>query len=97
MTFSDDDRVSVPAGVHAREFDGELVVLDLQRGDYFGLDEVGARAWAELARGRSPRQVAALLSGEYNVDEARVLADVRTLVQTLLERGLVTTEIGDRK
>jgi len=94
VTLGDDDRVRVAAGVHVREFDGELIVLDLERGDYFGLDAVGARAWAELARGKSPRQVAAQLSSEYDVDEARALADVRSLVGTLLERGLVTAERG---
>jgi hypothetical protein len=94
VSLSDDDRVRVAAGVHVREFDGELIVLDLERGDYFGLDEIGARAWAELTRGRSPRQVAAQLSSEYNVDEARALADVRSLVGKLLERGLVTAEGG---
>ena len=96
MTLADDACVSIAAGVRVREFDGELILLDLERGDYFGLDEVGARAWAELARGKSVRQVAAQLSGEYSVDETRVLADIRSLVGTLLERGLVMA-VGEDK
>ena len=92
--MNDDDTVRVAAGVRVREFDGELIILDLERGDYFGLDEVGARAWEELAYGKSPRAVAIQLCCEYDVEEERALADVRSLVGQLLQRGLVTVKGG---
>ena len=53
------DRVVVGPNVHARHFDGEMVVLDLDWGDYFGLNEVGMRMWSELAVGRTPAEVGA--------------------------------------
>jgi hypothetical protein len=85
----DDECVRVAPAVHVREFDGQLIILDLDQGDYFGLDEVGTRMWSELALGKSARQVAELLAAEYEIDVSRVLSDVRALISNLLERGLV--------
>ncbi len=88
MRLGDHDRVLVATGVHVREFEGELIILDLARGDYFGLDEVGARMWVQLAAGRTLREVAEVLSAEYGEPVDRVLDDARHLVEALLERGL---------
>ena len=43
------DTVALCEGTSAREFDGEWVVLDLNAGNYFGLDDVGGKVWQELA------------------------------------------------
>ena len=90
-----DERVRAAPAVHVREFDGELIILDLERGDYFGLDEIGARMWTELTAGRSPRQVAELLSREYDVEPAQLLSDVVSLVQELLDRGLLKRVVDE--
>jgi hypothetical protein len=89
MTVSVDQPVSICPHVHAREFDGELVVLDLTRGDYFGLDAIGARVWAELVRGRCARQIASQLAPDYRVEPERLLADIGALIDELVRRGLV--------
>ena len=82
-------RLKVPAHVHAREFDGELIIVDLERGDYFGLDEVGSRMWQGLASGRSPAEVVDGLLAEYDVEKSRLSVDVLHLVKDLLARGLL--------
>lgn len=82
-------RVRAGPNVHAREFDGELILVDLQGGDYFGLDEIGGRVWRELADGRTPTEIAALLADEYDVTPSQLLADVVSLLTDLAERGLV--------
>lgn len=82
-------RFRASTSVHAREFDGELVIVDLHHGDYFGLDEVGARMWGDLVRGKSPREIALALVADYDADEARLLGDVVKLAQDCLGRGLL--------
>ncbi len=79
-----------PAGdVHVRDFDGELVVLDLAKGDYFGLNEVGAKLWSGLVAGQSPAEVADALFADYDVTRERLLADLVALTGELLARGLI--------
>lgn len=84
-----DVRVFVAGDIHVRSFDGDLVILDLARGDYFGVNEVGARLWAGLAGGKSPREIARELGAEYDVDEDVLLADLVRLTSELLAKGLV--------
>lgn len=87
--IDEDVRVRVAANVFAREFDGELVIVDLEKGDYFGLDAVGARAWQGLSAGRSPREIAAEMVSEFDVEPQRLVADLVTLTRELAERRLV--------
>ncbi|MEO8796689.1 MAG: PqqD family protein [Polyangiaceae bacterium] len=84
-----DSRLVARADVHVRAFDGELVILDLARGDYFGVNEVGARLWAGLASGQTTREVALDLRGVYDVEEGKLLEDLLALTNELLARGLV--------
>ena len=89
MSIGENGRVCIGANVHLREFDGELVLLDLAGGNYFGLDAIGARMWKHLAEGASPAEVASQLVNEYDIDQPRLLADIITLADELLVRGLV--------
>ena len=82
-------RARIPAHVLFRDLQGELVVLELERGVYFGLDPVGTRIWHLLRDERTLQDVVAALVVEYEVDEAQGAADVLALVRQLQEQGLV--------
>jgi hypothetical protein len=89
------DRVTIARDIHFRQFDDEVIVLDLGKGDYFSLDEVGARVWLGLASGLTPKDVAISLSGDYDVSEQRLLEDFLELIEELRQAGLVHIE-GER-
>lgn len=82
-------RLSPAPSVFSREFDGELVLLDLARGEYFGLDEIGALLWAAVVDGRDVSTVAEQVTREFAVDAATAAADLEALVDVLVERGLL--------
>jgi len=69
----------------------ETVILHFTAGTYFGLDEVGSRIWQLLQTPRSVREIREALLEEYDVDETRCEAAVRSLLASLEEHGLVTT------
>lgn len=75
--------------VHARLFDDELVILDLAKGEYFALDQVGARLWAGLEAGRTVEQIAQEVVGEYNVTLDQAMADLVALGDDLVAHGLL--------
>ena len=74
----------------ARLVGDEQVILDLASGTYFGLDPVGARAWALLAEGKTISEVCDTMVGEYDVTRAALEADIVTLVQSMIDRQLVS-------
>jgi hypothetical protein len=89
MSVGRDGRVKPAKGVHVREFDGEMVLLDLERGEYYGLDEVGVRVWKGLVGGETPGEIATRLAPEHDVELDRMVQDFVTLVDDLVKRGLV--------
>ena len=84
------DKVTTPAQVMAREVGDETVILDLTSGTYYGLDPVGARIWQLMADGQTLMQVCEVMLAEYDVTREDIERDVLALVQTLLERKLVS-------
>lgn len=91
MSAANRARVKVGKNVHARRFDGELVILDMERGEYFGLDELGAQAWESMTAGRTVEEIAGALVAHYEVDRLTLERDLQTLADELLARGLLVT------
>lgn len=84
-----DCAVVVPSHVFVREFDGELVLLDLEGGDYFGLSELGLVLWNGLSAGKTPREVAAEAVALYDIDLPTMTRDFSKLTAELLSKGLL--------
>jgi hypothetical protein len=84
-----DSRVAPAEHVRFRAFDDDLVMVDLQGGQYFALDVVGARMWELLTSGKTPAQVAATLTAEYDATEEDILRDCIRLTDELLKHRLL--------
>ncbi len=84
--------VVVPTNdVLAKEVGGEIVLLSLSTGTYFGLSDVGMRAWQLLAEGN--RSVGGLCQGllaEFEVDIATLERDILALCADLKANGLIS-------
>jgi hypothetical protein len=89
MPIDSTGRARTAEHVFAREFDGEIVLLDLERGEYYGLDALGARLWRGLGAGQTPRQVAEEAAPEYDVELDTLVHDLVRLARDLEARGLV--------
>lgn len=90
-SLSLESRVRTSDGVLSQSLESETVVLDLDRGVYYGLDPVGTRAW-ELIREQPclPLQkIHASLLDEYDVHEDQCAQDLLNLVSLMQEKGLV--------
>ena len=82
-------RVTVPSHVMSRELDGELVLLDLEGEQYFGLDTVGTDMFRLLADGATIGDVHEELTKTYDVEPDQLRGDLMALVRELLEAGLL--------
>jgi hypothetical protein len=81
----------IPDGILHQNLEGELVLLNLNTGVYFGLDPVGARTWELIhAHQNLPlQQVLESLVGEYQVQRDRCADDLLHLVARLEENRLL--------
>jgi hypothetical protein len=68
---------------------GEVAILDLKDGVYYGLDEVGARVWELVQEPALVSAIQARIIEEYEVEHARAERDVIALLQQLANEGLI--------
>lgn len=83
---------SIAPDVIFRLLDGEAVLLNLNTGNYFGLDPIGTRAWELILEHRSLERVHAALLDEYDVDADRLAEDLLTLVDEFCKKGLIQVD-----
>ena len=73
-----------------RVIEGEAVILSMETKVLRGLNPVGSRIWELIDGERSVEQIVGVIVKEFDVEPARADEDVRSFVQEVLEKGLVT-------
>ena len=87
-----ESRISVPEDVFFRETGGEAVLLNLESGKYYGLDEVGTRMWTLLTQHGQVVPAYRALLDEYDVTEEQLQQDLLSLVNELVSHGLLQVD-----
>lgn len=85
-------RAAIPERIVYKKVGEEMVLLDFERGIYYGLNPVGARVWELLAEGKSTDEIIDLLTGEFDVERTEAKGDVLALMDDLAANGLVRWE-----
>jgi hypothetical protein len=76
-------------GILQQRVKGTQVLLNMDSGQYYAIDEVGIRVW-ELSDGsRSVKQIVDLVAGEYDAPVETIRADVLELLGELEHEKLV--------
>ena len=84
------DSIQISEDAIFRELDGEVVILNLDTGIYFGLNPTGTRIWNLIAQHGSLQKVLETMTEEYEVPPASLENDILQLVGQLAEKGLVS-------
>jgi hypothetical protein len=81
--------VTQAPGQISSDLAGEVVILNLQSGIYYGLDSVGARIWNLIQEPIEVNEVLSILLDEYEVDPECCAADVLSMIMQLNAKELV--------
>jgi hypothetical protein len=84
--------VCIPEHVRSVIDEHGAVVLDVQRGTYFALNEVGVEIWRQLETGAPLAEVAALLVRTYNTAPETVEQDLAAFIQQLRAAHLIAVD-----
>lgn len=87
-----DSRVRVPQHVVHRQFASETVLLNAQTGQYYGMDEFGARFFEVLSDSPDLRYALSTLSEEFEEEPDRIRDDMIRFCDELLSLGLIELE-----
>lgn len=69
--------------------EGEAVLLDPMRGQYFGLNSIGSSFWEKVDGVRTSDEIIDLLMQEYEVDREILNRDIDELMLDLKTNGLL--------
>ncbi|MBA3691704.1 MAG: PqqD family protein [Actinobacteria bacterium] len=95
MTLSLRSQVRAAPEQVSSDVAGETVILELDRGVYYGLADVGARVWELLREPRTVAEIRDVVVSEYDVEPGRAGADLLSLLAEMQARGLV--EVRDEE
>ncbi len=72
--------------------DGDVVILNLNNGVYYGLNQVGARIWELIKEPISVRDICRSLLNEYDIDENQCTQDILQLLSELEANQLISLQ-----
>ena len=90
--MSEGRRIRISPSTLSREVQGETVLLQLDSGEYFGLDELGTRIWQLLTADGDLDAARIALLNEYDVDAAVLDTDFARIVDELIARRLIDVD-----
>lgn len=74
-------------------FDGEVVVVNLETGTYFSVENVGAVVWAMLEEGHNLDEVVSKVSSSFGKPDQEVRSIIEKFILKLLDQGLIIASI----
>ena len=72
--------------------DGDIVILSLKDGVYYGLNAVGGYIWKSLQTPVSVQDVYLKLINEFDVDAQQCYSDLIKLLEDLTKNGLIQVQ-----
>jgi hypothetical protein len=71
------------------EIDGEVVLLSIENGEYYGMDKVGSRIWELLANPMSLNALVTTLISEFNVNYQKCFEETLEFLKTSISKNLI--------
>jgi Coenzyme PQQ synthesis protein D (PqqD) len=88
-------KVKAPDGIMSTQFEGEAVLMHISKGEYYGLNEVGAFIWTLMSNPVSIKTLCQAVEQEFDVLPELCKSDILTLIEQLGAIDLV--EIVSKK
>ncbi len=71
------------------EIDGETVLMSIQNGKYYGMDDIGTRIWKLLSEPITFMELISILAKEFEGDMGQIRSNTQTFLRALKEERLI--------
>lgn len=85
-----DTIVSQKRELDATDMDGEIVMIDIDKGKYYGFNEVGSRIWKLVEKSLTVREIHSILLTEYDVDTKTCEESVVSFLNGLYKEEVIS-------
>jgi hypothetical protein len=87
-----EQRLKPSPDVLANAVGNETVLLQVKRGNYHGLDEIGTSIWEGIRTGVPPLEICERIAAEYDQSLESVQEDARAFLEDLKTHGIIVVE-----
>lgn len=88
-TITPDTLIRRSESILSSELENEIVMMDIQEGNYYGLEEPGTRIWELAENPVTVRDVCNSLQQEYEIEAEQCQREVIAFVEELQSRKVV--------
>jgi len=71
------------------DMDGEVVMMSIEQGEYYGIDQIGSHIWNMLEEESSIEALCSRLCQRYDVDAKQCQQDVIRFLEKMLEHKII--------
>lgn len=71
------------------QIDGEVVMLSVENGEYYGMNKIGSRIWKMVEEPISIKELIKRLIVEYKVSEDQCKKDTLDFISTILKKNII--------
>lgn len=87
-------KVNSPTVVHEM-IDGEVVIVNLEKGDYFSLIKAGADIWEGITKNLTKEEILQAITQRYDGIYETIENSVNQLIEQLQQEELITLDLTD--
>lgn len=77
------------SGLDTIDMDEDKVMMNLDKGKYYGLNSVGSRIWELIDKPQSVENVISILLSEYNIDMKTCVENVLNFLDRMYDEELI--------
>lgn len=92
MELSGSTKVTVNKDYVYCNVEDEMVLLGMEDGIYYGLNQVGAFIWEQIIEPKTIDQIRDAILDEYEVEKSECERDLIDLLNLLAEKGMIHIE-----
>ena len=89
LRINNESLLQVNPDIIDSEIDDEMVMMNIDTGDYFGLNTVASQVWMRLKEPKRLDTLIQILQDEYDVASEQCIADVMPLLEKMHEAKLL--------
>ena len=89
ITITSDTLVMRNSDMLTSKMDGEIVMMSIENGEYYGLDLIGSKIWELMENPLQVNEIIEQLLAEYDVDPEECSKDTIEFLRALTDRNLI--------
>lgn len=91
MSIDPSARLTRSSNIIATEVDGEMVLMSIEDGKYYGLDPIGSEIWRRLEEPKSADALTAELKDHFEGDPQAIERETLDFLDKLADNDLIGT------